>query len=148
MKTDSRFSLIKIIVSLCLMAMFAAGCAERSMAPPPANTFTPIPKTVEVVKLRDAYAVSTSQADAMYVGQRVHLKDLTVSSVWRGFVAYYAIVDNMWFKVAYPFYLDGVGPDTVIEVTGICSGYMYGRIYFEDCWVGVISGATATRSGY
>jgi hypothetical protein len=147
MQNSPRPSFIKITVVVALLAMLAAGCAQRSMTPPAPNTFTPVPKMVEVTKLREAYAVSTSAADALYVGQRVHLKDLTVSSVWKQ-LAFYAIVDNMWFKVAYPFYLDGVGVGTVIEITGVCSGYMYGHIYFEDCWIGIISGATATRSGY
>jgi hypothetical protein len=148
MNTQKQSWVIKITVALSLIVLLVAGCAQQSLAPPVPQTYSPVPKTVEVAQLRDDYAASTDLADTLYVGKRVHLRNLTVTAVWRGFVAYYAIVDNMWFKVTYTFYLDTVGVDTIIDVTGVCSGCTNGRIYFDDCWIGVVGGATATRSGY
>jgi hypothetical protein len=135
-------------VSLAFLLLFT-GCTVHTIAAPKAVIYKQPSLQVEYSQFCADYAADTAKAALSYEGKNILINNLRVDGVVRSHPNFYVAVGNLRFRPRYPSDLEKLAEGTVINVGGECQGLLWGYIYFNDCWIGVVSGGlTQTRSGY
>ena len=136
---------------LALLPLMFSGCASHIVARPKNATITiqPSPQPAQVAEVSQAYRDDPAQADASYQGRRLVLNEVRVETVVRTVSNYYFSCGNVRFRPRCPSDLDYLGEGTLVCVVGDCQGLLYSYVYFNDCWISILSGGLATpRTGY
>jgi hypothetical protein len=140
-----------ILASLAVFTLFCAGCANRVIARP--KEATPLPaissQPADAACIFREYCENQALADVTYRGKRLIFTDLRVDAISRSGGNYYFESGNLRFRTTYPTDLDYLAEGTVVTVAGDCQGLIWNSIYFNSCWLDIVSGGlTAPRSGY
>ena len=137
---------ILAVLPLCL-----GGCATQVVARPKDATLSvsPSPQPAETARVSQDYRDNPSMADASYQGKRLIFNEVRIESVVRTVSNYYFTAGNIRFRPTCMGDLDYLAEGTVVSVVGECQGLLWGYVYFNDCWIGILSGGLAApRSGY
>jgi hypothetical protein len=136
---------------LLALLLVTTGCATYAV-PTPKNVRVNLrttPPQADAVQLVDEYKTDPAAAAKKYESQYLVFKELRVDAVSRAVNNPYVQCGGLRMRPRFMSDLDYLGEGTMISAEGNCQGILFGWVYFNDTWIGVLGGAlTAPRTGY
>ena len=146
-----KFLSAVILSGLIILPAVFSGCASQVVARP--KDATPLPvvqwQEADLARVSHDYQGNPALAESSYQGKRLFFSGVRVEGVSSTNGNYYFAAGNLRFRPGCIGDLGYLSEGTVVNVAGDCQGLLWNYVYFNDCWIQVVSGGLgAPRSGY
>ena len=133
---------VMVIAALVCFPVTATSCQQTALTPPPAETITDPPITLDPLELLAEYQADPEGTLAKYEGERLFFPNVRVDAM--SFLGeppdtdLFVQMENIKFRVEYPAQLVRIREGYIVEATGELWGMQWGYLIIKDCWLKVI----------